>query len=106
MRKIAANYILLPGFELVKNGYVVLKDGKFLVSNSTGECLLTILYGKISSGLPVIRFVKKFYNYTKGILCVGMALPLFKGLILPVLSGCRNPGLYICVKLNTKINEG
>ena len=27
MRKIAANYILLPGFEFVKNGYVVLKDG-------------------------------------------------------------------------------
>ena len=26
MRKIAANYILLPGFEFVKNGYVVLKD--------------------------------------------------------------------------------
>ena len=50
MRKIAANYILLPGFEFVKNGYVVLKDGKvvdvvntearsgkFLVSNSMGE---------------------------------------------------------------------
>ena len=28
MRKIAANYILLPGFEFVKNGYVVLKGGK------------------------------------------------------------------------------
>ena len=48
MRKIAANYILLPGFEFVKNGYVVLKDGKvmdvvntgggkFLVSNSMEE---------------------------------------------------------------------
>ena len=38
MRKIAANYILLPGFEFVKNGYVVLKDGKVMdVVNTGGE---------------------------------------------------------------------
>ena len=38
MRKIAANYILLPGFEFVKNGYVVLKDGKVVdVVNTGGE---------------------------------------------------------------------
>lgn len=28
MRKIAANYIFLPGYPLVKNGYVVLSAGK------------------------------------------------------------------------------
>lgn len=38
MRKIAANYILLPGFEFVKNGYVVLKDGMVVdVVNTGGE---------------------------------------------------------------------
>ena len=38
MRKIAANYILLPGFEFVKNGYVVLKDGRVTeVVNTGGE---------------------------------------------------------------------
>ena len=38
MRKIAANYILLPGFEFVKNGYVVLKGGKVVdVVNTGGE---------------------------------------------------------------------
>ena len=28
MRKIAANYICLPGFPLVKNGYVILEQGR------------------------------------------------------------------------------
>ena len=38
MRKIAATYILLPGFEVVKNGYVVLKDGMVVdVVNTGGE---------------------------------------------------------------------
>ena len=38
MRKIAANYTLLPGFEFVKNGYVVLKDGMVVdVVNTGGE---------------------------------------------------------------------
>mgnify|MGYP000133320383 FL=1 len=38
MRKIAANYILLPGFEFVKNGYIVLKDGMVVdVVNTGGE---------------------------------------------------------------------
>ena len=50
MRKIAANYILLPGFEFVKNGYVVLKDGMVVdVVNTggeiTGNSLSRILWG-------------------------------------------------------------
>lgn len=118
MRKIAANYILLPGFEFVKNGYVVLKDGMVVdVVNTGGEireipclefyggCLLTIVYDSISCGLPVIRFVKKFFNYIGKIRHAGMVLPLFKGLIFPISSGLRNPGSYTCAKLNTKINE-
>ena len=74
MRKIAANYILLPGFEFVKNGYVVLKDGKVMdVVNTGGEireipCLEfyggMIVDDSVSSGFPVIRFVRKFFNYT------------------------------------------
>lgn len=37
MRKIAANYILLPGFEFVRR-YVVLKSGKVVdVVNTGGE---------------------------------------------------------------------
>ena len=118
MRKIAANYILLPGFEFVKNGYIVLKDGmvvdvvntgersgKFLVSNSMGGCLLTIVYDSISCGLPVIRFVRKSFNYIGKIRHTGMVSPLFKGLIFPISFGLRNPGSYTCAKLNTKINE-
>ena len=30
MRKIAANYICLPGFPLVKNGYVILEQGRVI----------------------------------------------------------------------------
>ena len=63
-----------------------------------------LVFDNIFSGFPVIRFVRKFFNYTGKVRYVEMAL--FKGLILPVLSGCRNPGSYICAKLNTKINEG
>ncbi len=28
MRKIAANYIFLPGFPLIKNGYVIFREGQ------------------------------------------------------------------------------
>lgn len=38
MRKIAANYIFLPGFPLTKNGYVVLPDaGPAEVVNTGGQ---------------------------------------------------------------------
>lgn len=36
-RKIAANYIFLPGFPLTKNGYVVLEEGKAAAVVDTGE---------------------------------------------------------------------
>ena len=66
-----------------------------------------IVFDSVSSGFPVIRFVRKFFNYTReNGAYVGMALPLFKGADFTRLSGCRNPGSYICAKLNTKINEG
>lgn len=112
MRKIAANYILLPGFEFVKNGYVVLKDGrveevvntggqsmKFLVLNSMGGCLLTIVCGKIWCGFRGIVFVTRFLNCIKITYFVGMGLLSFKGLILQISSGHRKPGLYICAKV-------
>ena len=115
MRKIAANYILLPGFEFVKNGYIVLKDGMVVdVVNTGGEireipCLE--FYGGMlvddrvrqhivwSPGDPIREKILQLYRDT------GMVSPLFKGLIFPISFGLRNPGSYTCAKLNTKINE-
>lgn len=37
MRKIAANYILLPGYPLVKNGYVTLEGRKVIDVVDTGS---------------------------------------------------------------------
>lgn len=119
MRKIAANYILLPGFEFVKNGYVVLKDGKVVDVVNTGGEIREIPCLEFYGGMIVdarvrqhIQWVpgdpireKIFQLYRESEVC-GNGLALIQGAVLPVLSGCRNPGSYICAKLNTKINEG
>ena len=49
-----------------------------------------LVFDSILSGFPVIRFVRKFFNYTGKVRYVEMALPLFKGLILPCyfFTGC------------------
>ena len=43
MRKIAANYICLPGFPLVKNGYVILEQGRVKDVVDTGAVSYTHL---------------------------------------------------------------
>ena len=42
LRKIAANYIFVPGYPLVKNGYVVLENGRIADVVDTGGVILEI----------------------------------------------------------------
>ena len=54
MRKIAANYICLPGFPLVKNGYVILEQGRVKDVVDTGGRIREI------QGLIVAAYVAAY----------------------------------------------
>lgn len=56
-RKIAANYIFLPGFPLVKNGYVVLENGEVTDVVDTGGQIREIQGLEFYGGMIVPDFV-------------------------------------------------
>ena len=66
MRKIAANYILLPGFEFVKNGYVVLKDGMVVDVVNTGGELREIPGLEFYGGMLVDDLVRQHIVWSRG----------------------------------------
>lgn len=57
MRKIAANYICLPGFPLVKNGYVILEQGRVKEVVDTGGQIREIQGLEFYGGLIVAAYV-------------------------------------------------
>lgn len=59
-RKIAANYIFLPGFPLVKNGYAVCEDGHLTDVVDTGGQIKEIQGLEFYGGMIVPDFVSKY----------------------------------------------
>lgn len=59
-RKIAANYIYLPGFPLVKNGYVVWENGQAVEVVDTGEQIREIQGLEFYGGLIVPDYVREY----------------------------------------------
>ena len=59
MRKIAANYICLPGFPLVKNGYVILEQGRVKDVVYTQELLRKIQGLEFYGGLIVAAYQER-----------------------------------------------
>lgn len=59
-RKIAANYIFLPGFRLVKNGYVVWEDGQGVEVVDTGGQIREIQGLEFYGGMIVPDFIHEY----------------------------------------------
>ena len=59
MRKIAANYILLPGFELIHNGYVVLENERVVEVVDTGGVIREIPCLEFYGGMIVADFIRE-----------------------------------------------
>lgn len=57
MRKISANYIFLPGFPLVKNGYVVFREGKEPEVRDTGGEIMEFAGLEFYGGMIVPDYV-------------------------------------------------
>lgn len=93
MRKIAANYILLPGYPLVKNGYVVLEGKRIDKVVDTGGIIKEIqglefyggmiVAGEVSGekgafcpGENILLAIERFYTVKK---CTGEGLSIIKG---------------------------
>lgn len=60
MRKISANYIFLPAYPLVKNGYVVWNEGIVVDVIDTGGVIKEIQGLEFYGGLLVAGFVKEY----------------------------------------------
>ena len=60
MRKIAANYICLPGFPFVKNGYVILEQGRVKDVVDTGGRIREIQGLEFYGGLIVAAYVAAY----------------------------------------------
>lgn len=90
MRKIAANYIFLPGFPVVKNGYVVLEGKRIEEVVDTGGVIREIpgleFYGGMlvagylagmrsadKQGMKILPFLEEQYQKQYGE-CSGLAL--------------------------------
>lgn len=65
MRKIASNYIYLPGFPLVKNGYVIWDSGRVTDVVDTGGIIKEIPGLEFYGGLIVAGYVKNMENRLK-----------------------------------------
>lgn len=65
MRKIASNYIFLPGYPLVKNGYVVWDKGCVTDVVDTGGVMKEIPGLEFYGGLIVAGYVKDKENRLK-----------------------------------------
>lgn len=79
MRKIAANYILLPGFEFVKNGYVVLKDGMVVDVVDTGGEIREIPCLEFYGGMLVDDSVRQHIVWSPGDPICEKILQLYRG---------------------------
>lgn len=66
MRKIAANYILLPGFELIHNGYVVLADERVMEVVDTGGVIKEIPCLEFYGGMIVADFIREEIVWQEG----------------------------------------
>ena len=66
MRKIAANYILLPGFELIRNGYVVLENERVTDVVDTGGVIKEIPCLEFYGGMLVADFVREEIAWQEG----------------------------------------
>lgn len=88
MRKIAANYIFLPGYSLVKNGYVVLDGRQVIEVVDTGGVMKEIQGLEFYGGMIVAPCLLS-ENIGQGVLL----LPLIEGLYLGKEE--HDPGLAI-----------
>lgn len=66
MRKIAANYILLPGFELVRNGYVVLENDEVVDVVDMGGKIREIPCLEFYGGMIVADQVRERLQWMPG----------------------------------------
>ena len=66
MRKIAANYILLPGFELVRNGYVILENDEVVDVVDTGGEIKEIPCLEFYGGMIVANQVREELKWMPG----------------------------------------
>lgn len=66
MRKIAANYILLPGYELVRNGYVVMEEGRVVDVVDTGGKIQEIACLEFYGGMIVADGVRTGVAWEEG----------------------------------------
>lgn len=66
MRKIAANYICLPGFELIRNGYVVLENGRVTNVVNTGGVIHEIPCLEFYGGMIVAGNVQEEITWETG----------------------------------------
>ncbi|MEG0796589.1 MAG: hypothetical protein RR397_08830 [Odoribacter sp.] len=77
IRKIAANYIYIPGFPLTKNGYVIVENGKVTVVDTGGK-IREIAGLEFYGGMIVPDYVKE----NKDLFCVGAPfLPVLEKLL-------------------------
>lgn len=88
MRKIAANYILLPGYPMVKNGYVLLEGQQVVDVVDTGGVLKEIQGLEFYGGMIVAGFL-----FQERFELEGRFLPLLESVYEE--RGCECGGLSI-----------
>lgn len=79
MRKIAANYIFLPGFPLIKNGYVIFCEGQEAEVRDTGGEIREFAGLEFYGGMIVPGYV---YGNTERFIPGSPLLPVLEELYL------------------------